>query len=192
MPRRAKRRIDILSFMNTLVVATDGSELAIAAGVAGLAILKPCDRVLVVSVADFPDPSLADDATGHAGASMTPVELDEENRAAQARGQAAVETTITALRDRETLPDGVEAWVVGGEPGPALCKLAQEEGAMTIVVGSPRPGRHEESASRFRIRLCRQECAMFGRCHPLVTTSRLGSRSVPATPASGGPQLLTW
>ena len=122
--------------MKTLVVGTDGSELAIEAGVAGLTILKPCDRVLVVSVTDVLDPSLADDATGHAAASLTPVELDEQNQAAHARGQVAVETTISALRERETLPDGVEALVIEGEPGPALCKLAQEEGAATIVVGS--------------------------------------------------------
>jgi nucleotide-binding universal stress UspA family protein len=122
--------------MKPLVVGTDGSDLAIEAGEAGLAILKPCDRVLVVSVTDGPDPSWADDATGHAAASMTPGELDEQNRAAHARSRAAVEATISALRGRGTLPDNAEALVIEGEPGPALCKLAEDVGAAAIVVGS--------------------------------------------------------
>lgn len=122
--------------MNTLVVGTDGSELAIEAGQAGLTILKPCDRVLVVSVTDGPDPSLTDDATGHAGASMTPAEFDEQNLAAQSRGRAAAEATISALRERGDLPHGLEVLVIDGEPGPALCRVAEEVGAAAIVVGS--------------------------------------------------------
>jgi nucleotide-binding universal stress UspA family protein len=122
--------------METLVVGTDGSELAIEAAEAGLRILKPYDRVLVVSVTDGPDPSLADDATGHAPASFTPEELHEQNQMAHTRGQVAVDTTVSALRGRGTLPDDDEALVIEGEPGPALCRLAREAGATAIVVGS--------------------------------------------------------
>lgn len=122
--------------MTTLVVGTDGSESAIEAAVAGLAILRPCDRVIVVSVADVLDPSLADDATGHAAASRTPAELDDDNRAAHATGREAVESTVSALSARATLPDAVEATVIEGEPGPALCTLAKDEGAAVIVIGS--------------------------------------------------------
>jgi nucleotide-binding universal stress UspA family protein len=122
--------------MNTLVVGTDGSELAIEAGEAGLRILSPCDRVLVVSVTDGPDPSLTDDETGHAAASLTPDEFDEQSREAQARSRAAAEATLSALRERGALSDGVEAVVIEGKPGPALCKLALEVGAVAIVVGS--------------------------------------------------------
>ena len=89
-----------------------------------------------MSVADVLDPSLADDATGHAAASLTPAELDSDNRAAHARGQEAVETTVSALLGQTTLQDAVEARVIEGEPGPALCKLATDEGASVIVVGS--------------------------------------------------------
>jgi nucleotide-binding universal stress UspA family protein len=117
-------------------VGTDGSGLSIAAAAAGFEILKPCDRVLVVSVADSPDPSLTDDETGHAAASLTPDEFDEQSRAAQDRSRAAAEATISALRERGAAPDGVEVLVIGGEPGPALCKVAQEVGAAAIVVGS--------------------------------------------------------
>ena len=67
---------------------------------------------------------------------MTPEEFDEQSLAAQNQSQAAAETTISALRERGALPDGVEALVIEGEPGPALCKLAQEVDAAAIVVGS--------------------------------------------------------
>jgi nucleotide-binding universal stress UspA family protein len=122
--------------MKTLVVGTDGSELSIEAGAAGLAILKPCDRVLVVSVSDGPDPLLTDDASGHAAASLTPGEFDDQSRAAQDRSRAAAEAMISAFRERGALPDDIEGLVIEGEPGPALCKLARETGAAAIVVGS--------------------------------------------------------
>ncbi len=122
--------------MKTLVVCTDGSELAIQAGVAGLAILKPGDRVLVASVTDGPDPSLADDATGHAAPSLTPDELDEQRQVAHVQSTAAVDATISALREHGSLPDAVEVAVIEGEPGPALCRIAEDVGAAAIVIGS--------------------------------------------------------
>jgi nucleotide-binding universal stress UspA family protein len=121
--------------MKKLVVCTDGSELAIEAGVAGLAILKACDRVLVVSVTDNPE-NMADDATGHAGASWTPDELDEQKQAAHALGTAAVEATISALRESGSLPDNVDVAVIAGEAGPELCRIARDAGATAIVIGS--------------------------------------------------------
>jgi nucleotide-binding universal stress UspA family protein len=124
----------------TLIVGTDGSDLAIEAGGAGLAILKPCDRVLVVSVTDGPDPWLADDATGHASASLTPAEFDEQNAAARDRSGAAVAATVAALQDRGVLPESIELLTIEGEPGPALCNLAQQQGAAPTVVGSRGPG----------------------------------------------------
>jgi nucleotide-binding universal stress UspA family protein len=122
--------------MKTLVVGTDGSPLSIEAAEAGLAILKSCDRVLVVSVTDGPDRSLVDDETGHAAASLTPGEFDEQSVAAQDRSRTAAEATISALRERGPLPAGIEVLVIEGEPGPALCELAQEVHAEAIVVGS--------------------------------------------------------
>ncbi len=128
--------LDTLSLMKTLVVCTDGSELAIEAGEAGIAILRACERVLVVSVADDPEAWLADDATGHAGPSWTPDELAGQRQTAQAQGRAAVEATISALRERGSLPGDVEATVIEGEPGLALCKIARDESATAIVIGS--------------------------------------------------------
>ena len=121
--------------MKTLVVCTDGSDLAIEAAGEGLAILRSSDRVLVVSVVES-ESSLADDATGHAGPSWTPGELEEQRQAAQGQGRAAVEATMSALRGSGALQDNVEASVVEGEPGPALCAIAQDVDATAIIIGS--------------------------------------------------------
>jgi nucleotide-binding universal stress UspA family protein len=122
--------------VSTAVVATDGSDLAIEAASAGLALLGTHDKVLLVSVADVVDPSLAEDATGHAGASMTYAEVDAQHREARTDAEAALEATATALRDRGVLPDDAESLVAEGEAGPALCTFAGTVGASVIVVGS--------------------------------------------------------
>jgi nucleotide-binding universal stress UspA family protein len=122
--------------MTTLIVATDGSELAIHAAHAGLALAKPADRVLVVSVTDSADPSLADDATGHASATMTTEEVEAQQREASAQAHAAVGTTAEALRRSASTPLPLETLVIEGDPGPALCRLAAEVDAAALIVGS--------------------------------------------------------
>jgi len=79
---------------------------------------------------------LVDDEAGHAAASLSPQQFDQQSLAAQDRSRAAADATISALRERGALPEGVEALALEGEPGPALCKLAQEVGAAATVVGS--------------------------------------------------------
>ncbi len=83
--------------MITLVVGTDGSDLAIQAASAGLSLMRDADRIMIVAVADTVDPSLAEDATGHASSTMTPDEVEEQHREARSHGQAAVEATKKAL-----------------------------------------------------------------------------------------------
>lgn len=122
--------------MTTVIVGTDGSDLAIHAAVAGLALTKPADRVLVVAVADLVDPSLAEDATGHASSSMTHEEVEANHREARVQGHAAVEATAAALGHVEPGRDRREVLVIEGEPGPALCDLAAEVGASALIVGS--------------------------------------------------------
>jgi nucleotide-binding universal stress UspA family protein len=122
--------------MMTLIVATDGSDLAIRAAAAGLALTKPADKLLVVSVADLIDPSLAEDASGHAAASMTYEEVETQHGEARAEGRAAVDATAKDLRWLESVPADIETRVIDGEPGPALCRLAAEVGASAVIVGS--------------------------------------------------------
>jgi nucleotide-binding universal stress UspA family protein len=122
--------------MTILIVATDGSDLAIRAATAGVSLMKPADTVLVVSAADVVDPSLADDATGHAGSSMTHEDIEANHREVRAQSRAAVESTAEALRAVESVGDRLELRVIDGDPGPALCHLATEVGAAALIVGS--------------------------------------------------------
>lgn len=122
--------------MTILIVATDGSDLAIRAGVAGLSLVNPADRVLVVSVAEVVDPSLAEDATGHASSSMTHEEVAANHREVRAGSNAAAEETAAELRKLASVGDNLEVQVIDGQPGPALCQLAAEAGASALIVGS--------------------------------------------------------
>jgi nucleotide-binding universal stress UspA family protein len=122
--------------METIIIATDGSDTAKEAASRGLALLRPVERVLVVSVADLADPDLADDATGHAAATMTPDEIEAENEKVVARGQSTIDATVEALRAHPGLPPGLETRILGGQAGPALCHLASETEAIAVVMGS--------------------------------------------------------
>lgn len=114
----------------TIVLCTDGSELAIQALTAGLAILGPSDRVVVATVVDPVDASLVT-GTGFAGGVMSPEALDKLSEAQRAEGQESVDTTVAALD-----LDGAETVVVRGAPGPTLCDLAGELDAAALVIGS--------------------------------------------------------
>jgi nucleotide-binding universal stress UspA family protein len=126
----------------TVAVATDGSDLAIRAACTGLSLLSPSDRIVVVAVADTVDPSLAEDATGHAAATMTHAQVESQHRDAISQGHAAVEKTVAALRETgSSSGSSLELSVIEGEPGPALCQFATDIDATTIVVGSRGLGR---------------------------------------------------
>ncbi len=123
--------------MVTLVVGTDGSDLATEAATAGVSLVGFADSILIVAVADTVDPSLAEDATGHAGSTMTIDEVEEQHRDARTLGQAAVEATETALGSLGVPPaTRVETFVVEGDPGPALCRFAADANATAVIVGS--------------------------------------------------------
>ncbi len=122
--------------MSTLIVATDGSDLEIAAAIAGLSLARRADTVVVVAVADLLDASLTEDATGHAAASMTPAELESHNRQVAGEGGAWTRATVAALRARSIEPSDFETLVLDGDPGPALCRLAAETDASAVIIGS--------------------------------------------------------
>jgi nucleotide-binding universal stress UspA family protein len=120
----------------TVVVCTDGSDLATKAATMGLSLLQQADTVLVVTVADTVDPTLADDASGHAGPSMTNEEVEAQHHEAKTQGQSVVEQAASALSPNIGSSTKVKTRVLEGRPGPALCDLATEVGAHAIVVGS--------------------------------------------------------
>jgi nucleotide-binding universal stress UspA family protein len=114
----------------TIVLCTDGSELAIQALSAGLAILGPSDRVVVATVVDPVDASLVT-GTGFAGGVMSPEALDQLSEAQRVEGQESADATVTALG-----LDTAETVVLRGAPGPTLCDLAGELDADALVIGS--------------------------------------------------------
>ena len=113
-----------------LVLCTDGSDLANRALVAGLALLKTGPRVVVVTVVEASDPTLVTGG-GHAGGTMSPEELDEQDRRAVADGEAVLRDAVAALGR-----DDVETEVLRGDPARRVCDFAAEVGATALVIGT--------------------------------------------------------
>jgi nucleotide-binding universal stress UspA family protein len=116
--------------MSIILVGADGSDLARRAASAGLAILRPTDAIMVVTVVDGADPSLVEDGSGHAGPSMDAREFSSMRDRLLAAGRDIVDESARELGG------GVETRVVEGRPGVALCDLAREVAASAIVMGS--------------------------------------------------------
>lgn len=116
----------------TIVCCTDGSDLAIRALAAGLAVVRPGadDRVVVATVIEPVDPSLVTGA-GLAGGVMSPEALDEMAEAQRAEGQQHVDDTVAALGLAQADTD-----VLIGAAGPALCEHATAVSARALVIGS--------------------------------------------------------
>jgi nucleotide-binding universal stress UspA family protein len=121
--------------VGTIIVGTDGSELAIQAAVAGVALLHPEESILVVTAVEGTDPSLIEDGSGHSGPSMSPSEFESQRKRLIAAGLESVERTATMLGR------GAETRVIEGSPGSALCKLASDLSADAIVLGTRGRGR---------------------------------------------------
>ncbi len=113
-----------------MLLCSDGSDLSVKALAAGVALLGREASYSVVTVADTPDRTLLD-GSGFAGGVVSPEEYDRETEAAAESARSMVTSTIDALG----LP-GADPLVIGGEPGPAICRLASELSAAAIVIGS--------------------------------------------------------
>lgn len=116
---------------SVIILCTDGSDLATQAVSHGLSVLRPADTVMVVTVVDGVDLSMAQDVSGHAAAVFTEEELHTKRAALLAEGQEIVERTAAAIDAA-----GVETRVVEGPAGQVLCDLATQVGATAIVIGS--------------------------------------------------------
>jgi nucleotide-binding universal stress UspA family protein len=67
---------------------------------------------------------------------MTYEEVEASHKETRAEGRAAVEATVEALHELDPAPAGLEARVIEGAPGPALCQLATDVGASALIIGS--------------------------------------------------------
>jgi nucleotide-binding universal stress UspA family protein len=113
--------------MNVLI-ATDGSELAVHAARRGLELLgTPASVTIVAVVTDIP----GEEAGGFEGPVETPEEQQAEWDQEQSDANAAITATIEAI-GRPAAARRVEA----GDPGGAICAVAGEIEADVVVLGS--------------------------------------------------------
>ena len=112
-----------------VLVATDGSDVSLAAARGGCMLLRDVAEVTLLTVLTHGTP--ADDAGGIEGPVLTPDEQQVwwERELADAREQLArTEPVLSAVPVHEVIEEGEAASVI--------CKEAADRGADVIVVGS--------------------------------------------------------
>ena len=118
----------------SILLATDGSELAAHAIERGLAVLSPAGRHLLVTVVPAADPLLVV-GSGHAGPTMTPDEQLELMDVREREAADILDGAATAISSVTTGVD-VERLVLHGDAGRAICDCAAEHGVDVIVIGT--------------------------------------------------------
>ncbi|MCU1351426.1 MAG: hypothetical protein JWM05_635 [Acidimicrobiales bacterium] len=118
-----------------VIIATDGSDGAIAAARAAFELLRPDAEVLLVAVIpDRVDP--LEEAGGIEGPVLTEEEADQQWQAAVAAGSGALARTAQAVE-----PVVRTVLLPSSEPaGRALVQLATEQQPDVLILGSERPG----------------------------------------------------
>ncbi len=113
-----------------LLVATDGSELSLAAARAALASVS-ADKVTIVAISEA-TPELVADGGGIEGPTMTPDEVD----ALVAEGNRHADAALLGLS--VLVPEGVavDRVLEHGDPGSMICAVADRVSADVIAVGS--------------------------------------------------------
>lgn len=117
--------------MSTVLLTTDGSELATAAMARGVELLGREHRFLALAVVPpvFVPSASVSPMDSHPTV-VDPVleeEIEEQDRA---------ESTAELARLIEVLEVTAEPMVELGEPGPTICDVAERVGADVVVVGS--------------------------------------------------------
>jgi nucleotide-binding universal stress UspA family protein len=113
------------------IVCTDGSELAVDAAKAGLALLRPDATVIVVTVQQDDDYTLVS-GTGIAGGVMSPQEFEALSRQAAAESRTILDDTVKDLG----LGDDARTEILRGGAGPAVCDFAEQVSADVIIAGT--------------------------------------------------------
>ena len=115
-----------------VLIATDGSEGAVAAAREALRLMAPDASLLVLAVADSPVEGTAGLDAGFGGGVTDSGLLEQEWEDGLAHARAAVQRTIELLGPRA----GVESRVESGDPAGRICEVAREAGVDVVVVGS--------------------------------------------------------
>src|SRR5439155_12422237 len=122
--------------MARILIATDGSDFAIAAARTALTPLPPDHELTVLSVVDV-RPEVGVTGGGLLGAQplamplADPVTTAELEEALTTEANDAVERTVTALG-----ADVAQRMVVHGDPAAEICRVAEEGRYDCIIVGS--------------------------------------------------------
>lgn len=113
-----------------VVIATDGSELALKAARRSAGVLAADTEYVVLSVVE-PTPVAAGLDVGFAPTPMAnPTVIADLEKAAEANAHLAADTVASLLGP------GTQIRVERGSPGSTICTVAAEEHADLIVVGS--------------------------------------------------------
>jgi nucleotide-binding universal stress UspA family protein len=115
-----------------VLLATDGSDDAIAAAQEALRLLAPADTVHVVCVVEPPAAETAGLESGFAGGIVDPATLGVAWDELNTEAQAVLDRTVESLHTTATVQTVVEV----GSPGFALCDVAERLGVDVVVVGS--------------------------------------------------------
>lgn len=114
----------------TVLLCTDGSDLATSAIRQGLGLLAPGTRTVLLTVAPPVDPTLVT-GTGFAGGVMS---VDDKNDLVDAQRHAA-KTIVDEAIDELGL-SGIETMVELGDPGHTICAVAERLPASVVVLGT--------------------------------------------------------
>jgi nucleotide-binding universal stress UspA family protein len=119
----------------TVLIATDGSDAAVAAAHSAIGLLRPGARVvLAVVIPEMADPEA--DAGGFEGPLMTEEEAEHEWESANDTGEEALGRTTSQMSGE------VEERVIPSDasPGSAIVHCAEEIDADLVVVGASGKG----------------------------------------------------
>lgn len=116
------------------LLCTDGSDVAIEALRVSLPLLAPADRTIVVTVES---PVAADSTTGTGFHVTSRAELPAE---VETSGDSLARDHLVATVEALGL-GGAELMALVGDPGPAICDLADRLPASVVVIGTSGLGR---------------------------------------------------
>jgi nucleotide-binding universal stress UspA family protein len=115
-----------------ILIGTDGSDHAVDAARQALGVLAAPDVVSVVCVMEVPAEATAGMESGFVGGMAEPADVDAAWASSNSEADAALDRTAAVLPAGTT----VERVIEHGEAGSVICRLAGEQGADAVVVGS--------------------------------------------------------
>ena len=116
--------------VSTALLCTDGSDVAIEALRAALPLLAPADRTILLTVESPVDPDHTTGTGFASDASMS--DLAEQ---IETTGDLAALDALERTRAALDLDD-VEVMAIVGQPGRAICDLAERLQASVVVIGT--------------------------------------------------------